>query len=261
MKRFVTLLGMCAIMASTMATADIAWDGGASYDDCWSADTNWDGDVKPGVNDDAVVNTIGGGWPDLCQDETIDDFTMGGIAELDLNSYLLTVDAFAVSGNSSVEVEDTAGGGEIDATSLTLTANNVASEDSDLLLSSGTLDVANTVTLNASASHDADAMLVVSDDATLSTTYMGLNGEGLATGHAVLDIDEDVTVDSTTNVEGYTYITIAAGVTFDAGCLVQQPGSTLSITGAAGATLMMDAYANFNNQQTLVATNVILERY
>jgi hypothetical protein len=218
---------MCALIASagSIAATD-TWDGGG-YGDCWNTPGNWLDDSTPAATDDAVIDTVGGGWPKLCQNETIANLLMrngtsGSPTQINTydgaNSWTLTVtNMFTVTDTDSSCYVEQLGSGEIDAASVTITAGDTAGEHATLLVSAGTLDVNGEVELNASTSVNAETELEISSGATFTPNYLDINGGSDANRDAVLDFNESVTVQSSgTDFDGYCKVDVAASKTFTA---------------------------------------------
>jgi hypothetical protein len=87
MKRFVTALGMCALLtcAASFATT-YYWDGGHATQRFWNLTANWSTGVVPTANDNAVVSIEGNGWPQLYQNEEVAGLTMSSGSELNMDN-------------------------------------------------------------------------------------------------------------------------------------------------------------------------------
>jgi hypothetical protein len=95
MKRFVTALGMCALLAGTVALAGTeTWNGASGFDFYWTTGTNWVSGSAPVSTDDAIVGYNTNGWPELSQDETIANLTMRDGSSGGSETRIFTEDTF-----------------------------------------------------------------------------------------------------------------------------------------------------------------------
>jgi hypothetical protein len=124
MKRFVTALGMCALLAACASGYAYDWTGNAYNDDDWSTQTNWSpsSGFPDDYGDSATIDTTSGGWPVLYASYGIASLTVNNAsATLDMNDYTLSVDGTAAIGNSGGSMGGT--GGTIIAESWSITTS------------------------------------------------------------------------------------------------------------------------------------------
>ncbi len=115
------------------------------------------------------------------------------------------------------------GTGEVEATSLTITAGAAATSDAKYRLTAGTLDVQGDVVLTAHPNHDAQATIqIASGAADFTPDRIDAKGSTARARAAVIDADRwfniahgDTAWDF--SVDGYVFVDLASGVNFFAG--------------------------------------------
>lgn len=232
MKRFVTALGMCALMVTTAASADThTWDGGDSSAPYWIAQDNWVGDVAPISTDDAVIDNMTNRTPELYQNQSIVNLLMRNgsygsetqiYAENTSTStgYKLSVtNEFLITDTDSQCYVEQLGIGEIEPLSCTITAGDTNNEHATLEFSAGTLDVLSVIQLNSSTSCNAEATLVISDPATFTSNLLDVRGgDDPDYRRALLYFDSNMPMQSdASNFDGDCDVFIGASKKFTSG--------------------------------------------
>lgn len=146
--------------------------------------------------------------------------TVRGYADIDvLSPQALSVGSLTV-GNSTDPAylsitSDTASETPcVSATSMTVRAADTADKDSTCKLSTGTLDTSSSLSVQASHSAAADAMLWVASG-TCTPATLEFQGSGSSSyGYAIGQFDADTTVDTSTTADGFAVIDVDTGKTF-----------------------------------------------
>lgn len=207
MKPIAIALGICALLlasATANAQADFTWDGARNSD--WQATgpsgNNWDQPGYPGLSQAGDTATI-----DVATNNPV---TLSG--SLANSVATVTLDANANSATVSLDIQT---GGSLTTTGLVLVKGE------------------------QSSSAGADSATIHVSAGTFSPSSMEFDGSTHADdGHAIANIDVDVTVSNTTTIKHLVDFDIAAGVTFDVGDLTLDSTGDLKMTGQGTSAKM-----------------------
>ena len=206
MKPIAAALGICAMLlasAGAYGATTFTWDGSSDSD--WKTDANWDQGLNfPGHRSEtdaiAIINVTNNANPVMLS---------GSLAK---SVASVTIDANANSATVSLDIQT---GGSLTTTGLVLVKGE------------------------QSSSAGADSATIHVSAGTFSPSSMEFDGSTHADdGHAIANIDVDVTVSNTTTIKHFVDFDIAAGVTFDVGDLTLDSTADLKMTGQGTSAKM-----------------------
>jgi hypothetical protein len=127
MKPFVTAASICTLLLLVVASQAATWVGD-ELNANWGTAGNWDpGNVPDSGAESATITSKTTYWPQLDNDYTIDDMTLGGSAELDTNGNKLEVDVFTINDSADILLTNSSNDdGELECSSTSYTPANVA---------------------------------------------------------------------------------------------------------------------------------------